>query len=42
MTFEEFDAWFDRFERSTFRLETLLGYAVPRLPSPWRYQYDAL
>lgn len=28
MTFEEFDAWFDRFERSTFRLETLQRYAV--------------
>jgi hypothetical protein len=30
MTFEEFDACFDRFERSTFRLETLQRYAVPQ------------
>lgn len=29
MNFEEFDAWFDQFERSTFRLETLQRYAVP-------------
>lgn len=28
MNFEEFDAWFDRFERSTFRLETLQRYSV--------------
>ena len=28
MNFDEFDAWFDRFERSTFRLETLQRYAV--------------
>jgi len=28
LNFDEFDAWFDRFERSTFRLETLQRYAV--------------
>lgn len=28
MNFEEFDAWFDRFEWSTFRLEMLQHYAV--------------
>ncbi|MGH3812654.1 MAG: DUF6879 family protein [Pseudonocardiaceae bacterium] len=28
MNFAEFDAWFDRFERSTFRLETLQCYSV--------------
>ena len=28
VNFEEFDAWFDRFERSTFRLETLQRYSV--------------
>lgn len=28
MNFAEFDAWFDRFDRSTFRLETLQRYSV--------------
>lgn len=28
MNLTEFDAWFDRFERSVFRLETLQRYAV--------------
>ena len=29
MNFEEFDVWFDRFEQSVFRLETLQRYSVP-------------